>query len=168
MEDTGLSVIKVNTEALDKQTAEIAQQLIDEQDVTKVKDLTALFNLNSQKKSAVRVMKMNDLLDRVTDKVIERFEKTPDNFSHDDLIKYMQVTENAIEKASKTLNQVSDTPAITYNQNTQVNINVLDGLDVESRKRILNAVQSAMQAMKAPAVDEEIVEITTEEDDNNE
>ena len=170
-ENKSLTTVQVSTELLDKRTAEIAQQLIDEQDVDKVKDLTALFNMNAQKKSAVRVMKMNELLDRVTDKVIERFDKTPDNFSNDDLIKYMQVTENAIEKASKNLNQVNDTPPISITQNNQVNISVLDGLDVDSRKRILEAVQSVVGQMQTSQVQStEIIEILDEEEniDDNE
>jgi hypothetical protein len=158
--------VKVDTTLLDKRTAEIAQQLIDEQDVDKVKDLTALFNMNAQKKSAVRVMKMNELLDRVTDKVIERFDKTPDNFSNDDLIKYMQVTETAIEKASKNLNQVSETPPITLTQNNQVNINVVDALGVDSRKRVTEAVQEFLR-QTAQMQNAETIEILDEEEDTD-
>lgn len=128
---------------LDARTKDIAQQILDEADVDKVKDLTALFNLNAQKRNVMRVIKMNELLDKVTDSVIERFEKTPHNFSNDDLIKYMQVTETAIERANKQLNLVDETPPIQLQQN-QVNVNIIDNFDRESRARIADAIRDAL------------------------
>ena len=97
----------------------------------------------------MRVMKMNSLLDKVTDQVVERFEKTPHNFSNDDLIKYMQVTENAIERANKNLNLVEETPAIKYQQNNQVNINIGQDiqLDREGRSRVTDAVAAIIKRL---------------------
>ena len=129
---------------LDNQTKQIAQEILDEQDIEKVKDLTNLFNLNAQKRNVMRVIKMNDLLDKVTDQVIERFEKRPDNFSNEDLIKYMQVTENAIDRANKHLNLVEETPAIQLLQQNNVNVNIETGLDRESRERVLNVVRELL------------------------
>lgn len=142
---TGLNLVP-----LDTQTRSIAQQILDEQDVDKVKDLTALFNLNAQKRNVMRVIKMNELLDKVTDKVVERFEKTPDNFSNEDLIRYMQVTEAAIDKANKQLNLVDDTPPIQLQQNNQVNVNIIDGFDRDSRERIADVLKSILS--QKPAV----------------
>ena len=142
--------IVVSTEApldlapLDSYTRQIAQQILDEQDIGRVKDLTTLFNLSSQKRNVMRVIKMNDLLDKITDQVVERFEKTPDNFSNDDLVKYMQVTESAIEKANKQLNLVDETPAIQLHQNNQVNVNIIDSFDRESRERIADVLKSIL------------------------
>lgn len=138
---------KINLTPIDTQTADLAQQILDETDVDKVKDLTNLFNLNAQKRNVVRVLKMHDLLDKVTDQVVTRFEKTPDNFSNEDLIKFMQVTENSIEKANKTLSQVEQTPAIQYQQNNQVNINIGNELDRESRQRVTDTVQAILSKL---------------------
>lgn len=134
---------------LDTETRKIAQQILDEHDVDKVKDLTNLFNLNAQKRNVMRVMKMNELLDNVTDQIMERFQKTPANFSNEDLIKFMQVTETSIERANKSLNLVEQTPAIQYQQNNQVNINIDGGLDRESRQRVTDTVQALLLKMKS-------------------
>ena len=143
---------------LDANTRSIAQKILDEQDVDKVKDLTNLFNLNAQKRNVMRVIKMNELLDKVTDKVIDRFERTPDNFSNDDLIKYMQVTENAIDRANKQLNLVDETPPIQLMQNNQVNINVTSELDRDSRARVFDAVQAVLAKLQKPdAIDVDII-----------
>lgn len=143
---------------LDNQTRQIAQEILDEQDIEKVKDLTNLFNLNAQKRNVMRVIKMNDLLDKVTDQVIERFEKRPDNFSNEDLIKYMQVTENAIDRANKHLNLVEETPAINLMQNNQVNINIDTGLDRDGRERVMDAVKAILAKAALPK-EEDIIDV---------
>lgn len=151
---------------LDEKTALIAQQILDEQDIDKVKDLTALFNLNAQKRNVMRVIKMNGLLDKVTDQVIERFEKYPANFSNDDLIKYMQVTENAIDRANKNLNLVEETPAIQLMQNNQVNINIDNGLDRDSREKVLDAVKAILANAAKP--EPEVVDVIEIKEDKGE
>ena len=135
----------IDTIPIDKQTEELAQKIINEQDIDKVKDLTALFNLNQNKKNVVRVMKLNSLLDTISDSIIDRFEKRPGEFSNEDLIKYMQVTENAIDRANKSLALVDETPAIKLQQNNQTNINLeFNTLDRESRERIADAVKALL------------------------
>ena len=69
----------VKTDGLDESISKIAQEIINENDVDSIKDLTHLFNLNQAKKNVIRVIKLNGLLDTVSDKIIERFEKYPDN-----------------------------------------------------------------------------------------
>ena len=160
--DNENSITELNVTPLDRKTQDIAQEILDTDDVDKVKSLTALFNLHAQKRNVIRVMKMNQLLDNVTDKVMERIEKTPDNFSNDDLIKYMQVTENAIDKANKNLNLVSETPAIQMQQNNQVNINIGSTLDRDSRARVTSVVEDILAKMKS-----QNVPITEEETDND-
>lgn len=134
----------VNTQGLDEKTLQIAQTIINEEDVDKIKDLTHLFNLNQAKKNVIRVMKLNGLLDTVSDKIIERFEKYPDNFSSADLLNYLQVTQNAIDKANKNLSLVEDTPVIQINHNNQVNLNVIDSYDRESKERVMEFIKSVL------------------------
>ena len=90
-------------------------------------------------------MKLNGLLDTVSDKIIDRFDKYPDNFSNDDLIKYLQVTQTAIEKANKNLSLVDETPIIQVNHNNQLNVNISETLDRDSRERVLSFVKSVLQ-----------------------
>ena len=159
--DTNNETIKpLDLQPLDNQTKQIAQEILDEQDIERVKDLTNLFNLNAQKRNVMRVIKMNELLDKVTDQVVERFEKRPDNFSNEDLIKYMQVTENAIDRANKNLNLVEETPAIQYLQQNNVNITIDNGLDRDARERVMDAVKAFLaQSSQTPPQDEVVVEI---------
>ena len=134
----------INMIPLDSYNARLAQDIIDEHDVDKVKDLTHLFNLNQAKKNVLRVLKLNSLLDKVSDQMIERFAKQPHAFSNSDLLSYMQVTQSAIDRANKALNLVDETPAIQINQQVN-NINVGEGLDRESRERIKDAVNAILK-----------------------
>lgn len=137
---------KLNPQPLDNKNNEIAQKILDAETVEETKDLTALFNLNSQKRNVLRVLKMNNLLDKVTDQIIERFEKNPHLFTNEDLLKYMQVTENAIDRANKNLNMVEETPPIQLLQQNQVNVNINQGLNRESRQRVIETVQAILNS----------------------
>lgn len=156
---------------LDSNTAELASNIIKESDLDEIKRLTQLFNLNQAKKNVLRVLKLNSLLDKVSDQMLERFEKRPGEFSNSDLINYMTVTQNAIDRANKSLNLVNETPAI------QVNVNVdndpIKSIDKESKERIMAAVNAILQKSKeldldADDIQEEIVVDNTvlKEEDN--
>ena len=156
----------VSTQDLDLKTTQIAQEIINEDDVDIIKDLTHLFNLNQAKKNVIRVMKLNGLLDTVSDKIIERFEKYPDNFSSADLLNYLQVTQNAIEKANKNLSLVEDTPVIQVNHNNQVNVNIIDSYDRDSKERVMEAIKAILS--KSSENEPDYIEIKEEDDTNDE
>lgn len=141
----------INTIPLDQDTTELAQQIIEEKNLDNLQNLTHLFNLNQAKKNVLRVMKLNQLLDKVSDQMIERFDKTPDNFSNADLLNYMQVTQSAIDRANKSLNLVDETPAIQVN--TQINVNAnadgLDLLDRESKGRVAEAIKGILNKIQS-------------------
>jgi hypothetical protein len=158
----------VATTGLDTKTAQIAKQILEEEDVDAVKDLTHLFNLNQAKKNVLRIMKLNGLLDTVSDKIIERFEKYPDNFNNADLLNYLQVTQNAIDKANKNLSLVDDTPVIQVNNTSQVNVNIVDSYDRDSKERVLAAIKSIIEGgAQVEAIDTDFIELK-EEDNTDE
>ena len=137
---------KLSAQSLDNKNEDIAQQIIDAKTVEETRDLTALFNLNAQKRNVLRVLKMNNLLDKVTDQMIERFEK----YTNDDLLKYMQAAESAIDRASKNLNLVEETPQIQLLQQNNVNISIDNGLSRDSRQRVIETVQALLNKSKSP------------------
>ena len=140
---------------IDNKSKEVARKILEEDDIDKVKDLTALFNLNAQKRNVMRVIKMNDLLDKVTNQISDRFEKYPDNFTNDELLKYMQVTEAAIDRANKHLNLIEETPQIAMQQNNQVNINMTYGIDEEGRGKVLDIINSVLKFTRTSTNDGE-------------
>lgn len=157
---------KLSTQSLDNKNNDIAQQILDAETVEQTQDLTALFNLNAQKRNVLRVLKMNNLLDKVTDQMIERFERNPNLYTNDDLLKYMQAAESAIDRASKNLNLVEDTPSIQLLQQNNVNISIDNGLSRDSRQRVIETVQALLNKSKASAIiDAEAVEVKDVQED---
>ena len=51
------------------------------------------------------------------------------------------------------MNQVDETQPITFNQNTQVNVNLIDGLDRDSKERIADAIQSILNKSQNNIID---------------
>lgn len=122
----------------------LASDIVMEEDANKVKDLTAAFNMAQAKKNILRTLKFNDLLDLVSDKMVERFIKRPDEFSHKDLIDYMNVVINALDKSSKNI-KVDDADAIQINQQNNIQVNMNEsGLDRESRAKVAEAIQAIL------------------------
>ena len=132
----------INESELNKDISKLAQQLIDEKDIDASKNIVQLFNFNLSKRNALRILKLNGLYDNITDQMIERFQKRSEEFSNSDLLSYLQTVENSIEKSQKSLSQVDEQPTIVQTNNTQVNFNVLDGFNDDSRDRIANAIKS--------------------------
>ena len=153
----------ISTDKIDSSTRQLAQQIINEEDIDTVKDLTHLFNLNQAKKNVLRVMKLNGLLDTVSDKILDRFEKYPDNFSNTDLLNYLQVTQNAIEKANKNLSLVDETPVIQLQQNNQVNVNIIDTLDRDSKARVLDTIKAILSSTQPQENVEEVITLVQED-----
>ncbi len=146
---------------------------LSEVDVDKTRQLVNLFNANESKKSMVRLNKLNTLYDNITTQMIKRFDNVPDNFSNDDLVKFLKVTQDAIEKTTNLMNKVNDAPEIQLQQNNQVNITVnnnggQEGLDRASRDRILDVVKNILKQNQLQTVpksdDEEIDDDVLSED----
>lgn len=136
----------VNLIPLDASTNELAQKIIDENDLTTVQNLTHLFNLNQAKKNVLRVIKMSSLLDKITDQISERVERRPGEFSNNDLLNYMNVVQASIDRANKSLNLVDETPAIQLNQ-VNINVNEDDVLSKDSRDKVTDAIKSIMSKL---------------------
>ena len=160
---TEVNANSINASELNKDISNLAQQLIDEKDIDASKNIVQLFNFNLSKRNALRILKLNGLYDNITDQMIERFQKRSGEFSNSDLLSYLQTVENSIEKSQKSLSQVDEQPTIVQTNNTQVNFNVLDGFNDDSRDRIANAIKSILNsAATTDTVEATYTEIPTE------
>ncbi len=134
-----LDVLKTNTDG-------IVEQLIESQDAEEIKRLTQLFNVNQMKKDAIRVIKLNDILDKLDNQVFERVEKHPEQFSNNDLLNYVNTIQQTINKSSQTISNIDQTPLIQLNQqNNIVNLNDDTSFSRESREKILSVVQQLLK-----------------------
>lgn len=134
----------VNIAPLNHSIDELAHQIVEEQDVSTTKDLVELFNWNLSKKNAIRLLKLNGLYDKITDQMIERFNRRAGEFSNADLLNYLQTIENSMEKTQKGLSNAEEQKQIQIQNNTQVNVNVVDTFDSESKDRIAEAIKAIL------------------------
>jgi hypothetical protein len=150
----------------------LIEQIIAEKDNQKTRDLTQLFNANQNKKTMVRVNKLSDLLDTITEQALTRFTSRPDEISNKELFDGLKIVQDLIERGQKQVSGTAETPLIQVNQQTnEVNIgNNVSGLNRDSRERVKSAVMSLLSSISTvvPEDPPEIIEVDVEESNNEE
>lgn len=145
-----ISLKKMNgSEQLDAKSEEIVNSIINETDANNLKNLIAVFNSNQSKKDIVRNNVFSILLDKISMQMLERFEKNPNAFSNKDLIDYLNAIKNV--KSSKIETDTIDVPAIQ--NNTQINVTMVDGLNRESKERVVDTVQAILKRLSTQSED---------------
>lgn len=171
-----VEVKEVNPVAtVEESTKEVVKNITEANTAEEYKKLIALFNLNQNKKNALRMIKLNGLQDKIDNQILERFDKRPDQMSNQELLEFLKAIENSIERSQKHMNEIEDKPMIQINQQT---INVDSGvqgiqLDKDSKQKVLDLVASLMQGIgQQPDVPEqkqtEIIDATKPEKDLDE
>ena len=151
---------------LNEEAKAIIEQLIAEKDEQKSKDLTQLFNANQNKKTMVRVNKLSNLLDTITDQALVRFTSRPDEISNKELFDGLKIVQDLIERGQKQVSGTGETPLIQVNQQTnEVNIGgTASNLNRESRERVKSAVLGLLNSINTSAATEaNIIEVQPEE-----
>lgn len=151
----------VQLSPLDTKIQGLVDDIMEEQDPSKTRDLVDLFNWNMSKKNIARIQKLNNLYDSITDQMVERVEKRADQFSNGDLLDYVKTIQGAIDINTKNLSQVQEPPLILQQNNTQINVNVADTFNREAKARILAAVKATLEQAKQP-----VIEVPVENIDN--
>lgn len=158
---------------LNQESLALINQIIAENDEQKAQQLMYLFNLNQNKKTMVRVNKLSELLDTITDQALARFTARPDEISNKELFDGLKTVQDLIERGQKQVNGGAEVPLIQVNQqNNEVNIgNNGTTLSRDSRERVKSAVlgllsslTSAQETAETPIIDVEPIE---EAGDNN-
>jgi hypothetical protein len=146
---------------LNEESAALIERIITETDEQKARDLTHLFNANQNKKTMVRVNKLSDLLDTITDQALTRFTTRPDEISNKELFDGLKIVQDLIERGQKQVSGVGETPLIQVNQQTnEVNLGSgVSNLNRDSRERVKSAVLNLLSSIStAAATPEPVVE----------
>ncbi len=174
--ETALAVDPVNVKALDKESVKLINELIAENDMDKVKDLTYLFNVNQNKKTLARNNKLNELMDSLTGEAMSRVNNRPDEITSTELFNMMKITQELMEKGQKQASGITDTaPLIQINQQTNTVNAEGKSFTKESRNKIQNAVSDILKTFGVnpqASAEETIVDgdsdvIITKEDDED-
>jgi hypothetical protein len=170
-EGVSTDLILPKTFNLNEESKALIEQIISEKDEQKARDLTQLFNANQNKKTMVRVNKLSDLLDTITDQALARFTTRPDEISNKELFDGLKVVQDLIERGQKQASGASETPLIQVNQQTnEVNIGGSpSNLSRDSRERVKSAVLSLLSNINTMATSEAemtAIEVVPEESED--
>lgn len=159
--------------SLSEESKALIEQIIAETDEQKARDLTSLFNANQNKKTMVRVNKLSDLLDTITDQALARFTARPDEISNKELFDGLKIVQDLIERGQKQVSGAGETPLIQVNQQTnEVNIGgTANNLSRDSRERVKMAVFGLLNSISSTVTDtpmeDDVVTVDNNEGDNN-
>lgn len=164
---SALTTEVVDKEKLNKESLDLVNKIIAENDVDKQKDLTYLFNANQNKKTIARMDKLNNLMDAVVDQALKRWKEKPDEMSNQDLINGLKTIQDIVERSQNQINGVNDAPAPTtlIQVNQQINNNPKDPvstLNRDSREKVKNVVAEILKSINAP---KNIIDMTTVDQD---
>lgn len=132
----------------------ILSQLVGEQDAGKTKDLTYLFNQNQNKKTMVRIDKMGDLVDSLTNKLSDRITKQPEQFTNKELVDTIKTLSDLMERGqARVMGLDQEAPFIQVNQqNNEINTEA-STLDKESRDKVKSAIMNLLKSATAVTPD---------------
>ena len=164
--DSKKELVTTNSIKLANDSADLANQLINETDPAKIKQYYELFNMLQSKKDLLRNITLNDLLDKVQEQAMERFENNPDEVTNKELLDYMQVIQAQIEHNRKSMVEASAAPMIQLN-NQEINVNVASGLPKSSRDKVLAAIQAIIQSTAQESKDVVDLDLTEGGEVNN-
>ena len=124
---------------------QLITEILQESDLSKLKDLTHAFNAFQTKRQILRVSALNDVQDALVQQMADRLRQQPHNFDNKDIALWMKTVQQTMDSAKQEIDSIDDVPTITYQNNTQINVNVEDNLSRESREKILDVLNQILQ-----------------------
>lgn len=156
---------------LEKAQQQVIQRILEADTKDELKKQFELFNITQGKKNALRIIKLNSLLDDVEDQAIERFNKKPDQVSNKELLDYMQVVSAQIERSQKYIDVLEEKPMVQINkQKNELNIsNITIGpqLDREGKNRVKTAVAALLKEINKKTAPERVEALVINPEDSS-
>ncbi len=157
--ETTTALAILDTDKLSKESVELINAIIAEQDLDKTKDLTYLFNINQNKKTMVRMDKLSELQDNLVAQFSKRISERPDEISNQELMNALKIVQDILERGQKQIAGTQEQPLIQINQQTN-SVNVGDEavtLSRESKQRVANVVSDLLKGL---GTSDKVVETT--------
>lgn len=130
------------------------EKFLQETDFKRLKEIIELFNLDIQKKNVLRVSRLSEVQDKITEQIAARVTNKADEFSNADLLNYFKVMQDTIQKSPVT----SELPQIQINQQN-ITVEGSEGLNRQSRENIANAVRAILKRAQQQDVVEQSSDI---------
>ena len=167
-------VVYKEEDSLEKQIDQEAKNL--SMEIAKAKDKNTLdllydeFKLTDTKKNIFRINKLNNLLDKITDEAVDRFENRPGEMSNKEVIDYMNAVQTQISKAKDTVNDIKNVDIVQVNKvSNTLNVNFPNEettLSRESKEKIIDFIKNFLKSDNNgdKIVKDDVIDIDTMED----
>lgn len=171
-EQYSIADVKANKEAItdivNKEAVELVNSIIISNDDNEINSYLEKFNKNMSKKNLLRILKYDELLDKVSDEALDRIENHPDELTHSEIINYIKVTQESINNAKKQDPEVDGIKPITVNQqNNTVNLNVNGDSEFRNRQSKERIMQAVSKILAACMNEEDVVDVKTDDKSEN-
>lgn len=157
-------------DVIEETDSKLIEDILKETDVSKLKDLTHLFNAFQAKRQVLRINALNDVQDSLIKQMADRLAMQPHNFANADISAWMKVVQQVLDASQKGIEEIDNIPTITYQQNNQINVTVGTELSRDSRDKVFNILQQLMKNVEDTSVlnkENEIIIDDEKEDDSN-
>jgi hypothetical protein len=163
-EETSLAIISNASLAeirtnLSAESQRLVGELTFERDRQKMQAIEQQFNDIQRKKQLVRVSKLSDVQDMLTDQFYQRITQRPDEISNKEMLDGMKVVQDLMEKNLKQAETIEEIPQLIQINQTEVNVG--NNLNRDSRERVKNAVLGILDSINkipAPPADVDVLE----------
>lgn len=164
LSDVNSNAIAVK-DIVDKEAVELVNAIAISNDEQEIAMYLEKFNRNMSKKNLFRILKFNDLLDKVSEEALDRIENHPDELTHSEIVNYIKVSQDAINNAKNASSTDTVTPITLNQQNNTVNVNVNNGssMDRRSKERIMEAVKNLLNL----SLDSDAIDVSSEDKKEN-
>lgn len=125
----------------------LIQEIINSPDRADLEKHLDLFNFSQAKNNALRAIKLNKLLEKVEDQILERFDKKPEQMSNKDLLDFMQAISNQVERAKKETQEQQVTNAAPI-QITNSEVTIQPGLSKESKEKVTDFINEVLKQLR--------------------
>lgn len=147
-----LPIVEINSakeirDVLDSESLAIVNNIVNVKDNKDYLAQLDKFNLNMSKKNLLRILRMNELFDIVSDEAIERVSKHPDELTTLEIISYLKTSQDAITNSKKAEVAETASPITLNQQNNTVNVtvNTEEGItDRRSKEKVMDAVSKLL------------------------
>jgi hypothetical protein len=158
-------LVTKKTYSLESSANDIITDALNETSSEEMKKHIDRFNLELTKKNMLRMVMLNNVLDAAQEEVFTRLMNSSDDMSNKELLEVINTFQTSMEKTSKNMEKVDELPMIELRQQN-VNINVDNTLDRDSKNKVINVIKELLKNTARPNNSEEnIIEVESVEEE---
>ena len=158
-------LVTKKTYSLENSANDIITDALNETSSEEMKKHIDRFNLELTKKNMLRMVMLNNVLDAAQEEVFTRLMNSSDDMSNKELLEVINTFQTSMEKTSKNMEKVDELPMIELRQQN-VNINVDNTLDRDSKNKVINVIKELLKNTTRPNNSEgNIIEVESVEEE---